>query len=71
MDQYENQQAHMSFIFIEEPEVHLHAQVQQTFITNIWNVLKENAKDAGEESFDTATLRYDALFPHIRCCGIS
>lgn len=37
-------------IFIEEPEVHLHAQVQQSFITNIWNVLKENAKDAGEES---------------------
>ncbi|MBD3293806.1 MAG: AAA family ATPase [Armatimonadia bacterium] len=35
-------------IFIEEPEVHLHAQVQQTFITNIWNVLKENAKEAGE-----------------------
>ncbi|MBK7285072.1 MAG: AAA family ATPase [Sphingomonadales bacterium] len=23
-------------IFIEEPEVHLHAQVQQTFINNIW-----------------------------------
>jgi putative ATP-dependent endonuclease of OLD family len=37
-------------VFIEEPEVHLHAQVQQTFITNIWNVLKENAKEAGEES---------------------
>ena len=37
-------------VFIEEPEVHLHAQVQQTFITNIWNVLKENAKDAGEGS---------------------
>lgn len=37
-------------IFIEEPEVHLHAQVQQTFITNIWNVLKENAKEKGEES---------------------
>lgn len=36
-------------IFIEEPEVHLHAQVQQTFITNIWNILKENAKDLGEE----------------------
>ncbi|MFC1676718.1 ATP-dependent endonuclease [Planctomycetota bacterium] len=35
-------------IFIEEPEVHLHAQVQQTFITNIWNILKENAKEAGE-----------------------
>ncbi|MEZ5357185.1 MAG: AAA family ATPase [Candidatus Zixiibacteriota bacterium] len=37
-------------VFIEEPEVHLHAQVQQTFITNIWNILKENAKDAGEET---------------------
>lgn len=37
-------------IFIEEPEVHLHAQVQQTFITNIWNILKEGAKDSGEES---------------------
>ncbi len=36
-------------IFIEEPEVHLHAQVQQTFITNIWNILKEGARDAGEE----------------------
>jgi hypothetical protein len=35
-------------MFIEEPEVHLHAQVQQTFITNIWNVLKESAKEAGE-----------------------
>jgi putative ATP-dependent endonuclease of the OLD family len=37
-------------IFIEEPEVHLHAQVQQTFITNIWNILKQGAKDAGEEN---------------------
>lgn len=35
-------------IFIEEPEVHLHAQVQQTFIQNIWDVIKESAKDAGE-----------------------
>lgn len=25
-------------IFIEEPEVHLHAQVQQTFISNIWSI---------------------------------
>ncbi|MDA3823102.1 MAG: AAA family ATPase, partial [Bacteroidales bacterium] len=37
-------------VFIEEPEVHLHAQVQQTFITNIWNVLEESAKDSGDES---------------------
>lgn len=30
-------------IFIEEPEVHLHAQVQQTFITNIWSVIDQCA----------------------------
>ncbi len=35
-------------IFIEEPEVHLHAQVQQTFISNIWEVINESAKAAGE-----------------------
>jgi len=33
-------------VFIEEPEVHLHAQVQQTFITNIWSVIDECAKAA-------------------------
>lgn len=32
------------FIFIEEPEVHLHAQVQQTFITNIWNVIAQTVE---------------------------
>jgi len=37
-------------IFIEEPEVHLHAQVQQTFITNIWSVIEQSAKDSGEQS---------------------
>lgn len=31
-------------IFIEEPEVHLHAQVQQTFITNIWEVIHQSAE---------------------------
>jgi len=35
-------------IFIEEPEVHLHAQVQQTFINNIWAVINDSAKEAGE-----------------------
>ncbi|MEH6810840.1 MAG: AAA family ATPase [Hyphomonas oceanitis] len=37
-------------IFIEEPEVHLHAQVQQTFIANIWQVIAASAKEAGDES---------------------
>ncbi|MCS3748288.1 putative ATP-dependent endonuclease of OLD family [Xanthomonas arboricola] len=38
-------------IFIEEPEVHLHAQVQQTFINNIWAVINQSAKEAGQPSF--------------------
>jgi hypothetical protein len=37
-------------IFIEEPEVHLHAQVQQTFISNIWQVINQSAEAAGEPS---------------------
>lgn len=37
-------------IFIEEPEVHLHAQVQQTFIANIWGVIDDSAKAAGQPS---------------------
>jgi putative ATP-dependent endonuclease of the OLD family len=36
-------------IFIEEPEVHLHAQVQQTFISNIWSIIQKASKDAKEE----------------------
>ena len=31
-------------IFIEEPEVHLHAQVQQAFISNIWIVIEKSAQ---------------------------
>lgn len=34
-------------IFIEEPEVHLHAQVQQVFIANISNILRETAEGLG------------------------
>lgn len=34
-------------IFIEEPEVHLHAQVQQTFIKNIWSVIEASAQAEG------------------------
>ncbi len=36
-------------IFIEEPEVHLHAQVQQTFIDNIWSIVSEAAKAEGHD----------------------
>ncbi|MEZ8606919.1 ATP-dependent endonuclease [Vibrio sp. 10N.239.311.G01] len=32
-------------IFIEEPEVHLHAQVQQAFIGNIWEMLLKASGD--------------------------
>ena len=35
-------------IFIEEPEVHLHAQVQQTFVSNIWEIMKKASEGAGE-----------------------
>ncbi|ATF19709.1 ATP-dependent nuclease [Phaeobacter gallaeciensis] len=34
-------------IFIEEPEVHLHAQVQKAFVQNIWDVLDSSAKAEG------------------------
>ena len=37
-------------IFIEEPEVHLHAQVQQTFISNIWKVISQSARIEKENS---------------------
>ena len=37
-------------LFIEEPEVHLHAQVQQTFIKNVRNVITEAAKETGAEA---------------------
>jgi putative ATP-dependent endonuclease of OLD family len=32
-------------IFVEEPEVHLHAQVQQTFIRQMWDVLTADAPE--------------------------
>lgn len=35
-------------IFIEEPEAHLHSQVQQTFIANIWEIVRQAACESGE-----------------------
>jgi putative ATP-dependent endonuclease of the OLD family len=46
----ENSRELCQLIFIEEPEVHLHAQVQQIFISNIWAILAETAKAEGEEN---------------------
>lgn len=36
-------------LFVEEPEVHLHAQAQQTFIANAWRIIREASKRCGEE----------------------
>ena len=36
-------------IFVEEPEVHLHAQAQQTFVSNIWRLVRQAAIDNDEE----------------------
>lgn len=35
-------------IFIEEPEAHLHSQVQQTFIANIWKIVRDVAQRKDE-----------------------
>lgn len=35
-------------IFVEEPEVHLHVQVQQTFIKNMWGLLKDASPEGTE-----------------------
>lgn len=42
-------------IFVEEPEVHLHAQVQQTFIKQMWKVLTQGAGDAAPRPQLTVT----------------
>jgi hypothetical protein len=46
----ENNRPLCQLIFIEEPEAHLHAQVQQVFIANIWNIVCNAAREAEQES---------------------
>jgi len=43
-------------IFIEEPEVHLHAQVQQTFISRVREIVKAIAKNSGYPSLQPQLL---------------
>ncbi|MEM9266528.1 MAG: ATP-binding protein, partial [Cyanobacteria bacterium P01_F01_bin.13] len=45
----ENSRPLCQILFIEEPEVHLHAQVQQTFVSNIWSIVEQASTEAGEE----------------------
>ncbi len=44
----EEKRPYCQMIFIEEPEAHLHSQVQQTFISNIWKIVNDAAVEAGE-----------------------
>ncbi len=41
------QRAPLHLIFIEEPEVHLHAQLQQVFIRNVLDLMKSGEEDGG------------------------
>lgn len=43
----ENNRPFCLLIFIEEPEAHLHAQVQQTFINNVWKVINDASLQNG------------------------
>ncbi len=45
----EDKRALCQIIFIEEPEVHLHSQVQQIFISNIWKIIGDIANQSQEE----------------------
>jgi predicted ATP-dependent endonuclease of OLD family len=43
----------LHLVLIEEPEAHLHAQVQQVFINQAYNVLRNNANLKNTENFST------------------
>lgn len=54
--------APLHLIIIEEPEAHLHAQIQQVFIRKIWDILKI---DADEENFFQSQMIITTHSPHI------
>ncbi|MDV3720124.1 ATP-dependent endonuclease [Elizabethkingia anophelis] len=58
----EENRAPLHLIIIEEPEAHLHAQLQQVFIKKIWDII--NPSDAVENSFNSQMI-VTTHSPHI------
>ena len=58
----ENNRPPLHLIFIEEPEAHLHAQLQQVFVNKVLNILADEAGDT--ETFSTQ-LVLTTHSPHI------
>lgn len=56
------QRAPLHLIFIEEPEAHLHAQLQQVFIRNVLDLVKTNEEDGGAFHSQTVVTTHS---PHI------
>ena len=57
-----DERAPLHLVFIEEPEAHLHAQIQQVFIRNILKLLQE---DKDHDSFFHTQLVVTTHSPHI------
>ncbi len=56
------QRAPLHLIFIEEPEAHLHAQLQQVFIRNVLDLMKDGKEDGGAFQSQTVVTTHS---PHI------
>jgi len=56
------QRALLHLVFIEEPEVHLHAQLQQVFIRNVLDLMKGGEEDGGVFQSQTVVTTHS---PHI------
>lgn len=54
--------APLHLIFIEEPEVHLHAQLQQVFIRNVLKLIKGDVEDGGAFQSQVAVTTHS---PHV------
>jgi len=58
----EDKRAPLHLVFIEEPEAHLHAQIQQVFIRNVLRLLEEDNDEVG---FFGTQLAITTHSPHI------